>query len=96
MKHLLKLCILIPLSAFAGVYDYDGEPGLDSAYKLYGYDGDPGLDSSKKLYDNNQGNSLDSSSKLQPRQDSSNQQRYDGDGVLKPQKLKKYKIIRSY
>ena len=32
------------------------------------------------------GNSLDSSSKLQPRQDSSNQQRYDGDGFLLPQK----------
>ena len=70
MKHLLKLCILIPLSAFAGPYDYDQDPGLDS---------------SKKLYDNDQGNSLDSSSKLQPRKGSS-KQRYDGDGFLLPQK----------
>lgn len=85
MKHLLKLCILIPLSAFAGPYDYDRDPGLDSSKKLYGYEREPRLDSSKKLYDNDQGNSLDSSSKLQPRQGSS-KQRYDGDGFLLPQK----------
>ena len=81
MKTLLIFCIFLSFSAVAGVYDFERDKGLDSAYKLYGYDGDSGLDSS---------------SKLQPRQDSFNEQRYDGDGFVKPQKLKKHKIIRSY
>ena len=70
MKYFLILCFLLSFSAFAGVYDYDREPGLDSSKKLYDYDREPGLDSSYKL---------------KPRQDSS-KKRYDGDGFLKPRK----------
>ena len=96
MKTLLIFCIFLSFSAVAGVYDFERDKGLDSAYKLYGYDGDSGLDSAYKLYGYDGDSGLDSSSKLQPRQDSFNEQRYDGDGFVKPQKLKKHKIIRSY
>ena len=72
--------MVLSFSAVAGVYDYDREPGLDSAYKLYGWEGEPTLDSSNKLNNSYDNSRRDSSGRL-----------VDGDGFVLPQKAQKQK-----
>ena len=80
MKILLIFCICLSFPTVAGVYDFERDKGLDSAYKLYGYDDEPTLDSSSKLK-----NSSDAY-----RRDSSGTE-YDGDGFVRPQKRQQQK-----